>query len=238
MEQESQILEINLISAQGLKPPSTHIGRFQTYAVLWVDSSEKLRTRVDNLGGGNPTWNDKFLFRVAPDFISGDTSGVSVDIFSVGHFRDSLVGSVRFLLGNCLGKDSVVNGVKGTPAFTAVLIQRQSGRFEGVLNVAMAFYSSEDFQLMSGLNAVCFRDLMCGEKRRRRLSRIGSRRSQKWSGGDSCDFDMLGSFDVSDGAESTTSSSSSASTILKDCNGLRGGKEGVKCNGGGVCFVD
>ncbi|GAU13608.1 hypothetical protein TSUD_347120 [Trifolium subterraneum] len=58
------VLEINLISAQGLKPPSSLKRRFQTYALTWIDSSTKLRTRVDKIGGQNPTWNDKFLFKI------------------------------------------------------------------------------------------------------------------------------------------------------------------------------
>ncbi|KAG9155857.1 hypothetical protein Leryth_004110 [Lithospermum erythrorhizon] len=230
MEKESLVLEITLISAQGLKPPLTNMGKFQTYAVLWVDSSEKLRTRIDSVGSENPTWNDKFLFKVNANFITKETSGVCVDLFAVGHFRDSLVGSVRFLLGNCLVNDNEGGFVKSTPVFNAVLIQRPSGKFEGVLNVAISIFDdSVDFQLMNGLNAVCFRDLMGGERRRRRLSRIGSRRSEKSSGGSSCEFD-LGSVDLSDGTDSTTSSSSAQSGIMKEWNGGRCWKS----DGGGL----
>jgi len=38
------VLEITLISAQGLKEPSSKLRRMQTYALAWIDSSVKLRT--------------------------------------------------------------------------------------------------------------------------------------------------------------------------------------------------
>ncbi|XP_019261540.1 PREDICTED: uncharacterized protein LOC109239428 [Nicotiana attenuata] len=99
-EENTQILEINLISAQSLKTPITDFRRMQTYALLWVDSSNKLRTKIDHFGGENPTWNDKFHFCVSPKFFSGDTFGVSVEIYVVGVLKDFLVGTVRLLLSS------------------------------------------------------------------------------------------------------------------------------------------
>ncbi|KAI4328861.1 hypothetical protein L6164_021184 [Bauhinia variegata] len=99
-ETTTQVLEINLISAQGLKPQSFNLRRMQTYAVTWVDQHTKLRTQVDKLGGENPTWNDKFLFRVTSKFLASETSAVSVAIYSVGCFKDHLIGTVRFLISN------------------------------------------------------------------------------------------------------------------------------------------
>ncbi|EPS68074.1 hypothetical protein M569_06693, partial [Genlisea aurea] len=219
---ESRILEITLISAQGIKPPSGNLRRLQTYAVTWVNPATKLRTRVDSMGGENPTWNDKFLFRVCNDFISGDTSAVSVEIFAVGYIKDFLIGTVRFLLSSCFKRPGSVElsreeGTIGTPAFTAVQIRRPSGRFQGVLNIAAAVYQLLDYPIMEKETAVSFRDLMekretDAHRRNRRLSRGWSRRSQQSSGGESCDF--------SD-ADSTTSSSSTTSTALKELNCIR-----------------
>ncbi|KAK4339345.1 hypothetical protein RND71_040807 [Anisodus tanguticus] len=235
MEEGTQMLEINLISAQSLKTPIANLRRMQTYAILWVDSSTKLRTKIDHHGGENPTWNDKFLFRVSPEFISRDTSGVSVEIYAVGCIKDDLVGTVRLLISSCLNSNSGTS--TATPAFTAVQVRRSSGRFHGVLNIAATVYSSMDFSLLNGLSAICFRDLMQEKEnsrwtRRRRLSRVGSKRSEQSSGSESCDF--------SDGTDSTTSSSSSAavSTALKDWNCVRtvaemAGKKDLKSDGGG-----
>lgn len=234
---ETQVLEINLISAQGLKTPSANLRRMQTYAVTWINPAAKLRTRVDSLGGENPTWNDKFLFRVSDEFISGDTSAVAVEIFAVGYIKDFLIGSVRFLLSTCLKKTTLRASASersiGTPAFTALQIRRPSGRFQGVLNIAASVYYSSDYPILEKVSAVSFQDLM--EKREselrrlRRLSRGGSRRSQQSSGGESCDF--------SDGADSTTSSSSTASTALMEWNCVRemaGKMKAAKSDGGGL----
>ncbi|XP_060218499.1 uncharacterized protein LOC132645504 [Lycium barbarum] len=233
MEEGTQILEINLISAQSLKTPVANLRRMQTYALLWIDSSTKLRSKIDSFGGENPTWNDKFLFRVTPDFISSDTSGVSVEIYAVGYIKDHLIGTVRLLMSNMYSGISTA-----TPAFTAVQVRRPSGRFHGVLNIAASVYSSTDFTLLNGLTAVCFRDLMQekengGKWGRRR--RVGSKRSEQSSIGTvgSCDFDY------SDGTDSTTSSSSSSSvvsTALTDWNCVRtvmAGKNDLKSSDGG-----
>lgn len=228
----NQILEINLISAQGLKTPSGTRRRMHTYAVTWIDPTEKLRTRTDRVGAENPTWNDKFLFRVSSHFLACETSGVTVEIYAVGYIRDYLIGTVRFLLSSCLGKFPTSADAIGTPAFTAVQIRRPSGRFHGVLNIAASVSSSTcfDFVLFGRASAISFRDLMGAELEKekeadrrlgRRMSRIGSRSSVQSSGGESCDLDFSSLDLSSDGAESTTSSSSTASNALKEWNGVR-----------------
>lgn len=94
-----QLLEVNIISAQDLEPISK---KMKTYASAWVHPTRKLTTGVDNEGGNNPTWNDKFVFRVDEEFLQQDTSAVQIDIFSAHWFRDSLLGSVRILVGNLI----------------------------------------------------------------------------------------------------------------------------------------
>ncbi|CAN4108349.1 unnamed protein product [Withania somnifera] len=238
MEEGTLILEINLISAQSLKTTVANLRRMQTYALLWVDSSTKLRSKIDHFGGENPTWNDKFLFRVSSEFISSETSGVSVEIYAVGYIKDIIVGTVRLLISSCLSGIPNHGIGTATPAFTAVQVRRPSGRFHGILNIGAAVYSNTDFSLLNGLSAICFHDLMQEKEnsrwRRRRLSRGGSKRSEHSSGGESYDF--------SDGTDSTTSSSSSSaamSTALKDWNCVRSvaemaGKKDLKSNGGGL----
>ncbi|KAM7508599.1 hypothetical protein LguiA_019052 [Lonicera macranthoides] len=239
METSTQILEINLISAQGLKTPSANLRRMQTYALAYVNPSAKLRTRTDRVGGENPTWNEKFIFRVSPEFIAADTSAVSVEIYAVGCIKDFLVGTVRFLLSSCLSTASGGGGT-GTPAFTAVQIRRPSGRFHGVLNIAATVYDGSELNLMSGMPAICFRDLI-GESRRRGLHRRGSKRSEQSSGGESCDLSSCGGespAESTDGGDSTTSSSSNASTVLKEWNGgvkkEMAGKKEIESDGVGL----
>ncbi|CAI9095619.1 OLC1v1031608C1 [Oldenlandia corymbosa var. corymbosa] len=130
------ILEINLVSAQDLKKANKEQTQ-QTYAVVWVDdSSRKLRTRTDCFGGENPTWNDKFLFRVSSEFIYSATAGFNVEIYNVGrlHFtKDSLVRTARCLLSSCLGN-----------LITTVHVHRPSGRFQGFLDVGAGLCDKEN----------------------------------------------------------------------------------------------
>lgn len=222
----THLLEINLISAQNLKPPSKNLRKLQTYAVAYIHPSLKLRTRVDRLSAENPTWNDKFIFRVSSEFLSSETSAFTVDIFSVGVLKDALLGSVRFLLSNFLSPLSI-----GVPSFGAVQVRRPSGRFHGVLNVgAMLIDGSSEvgFSLAGVSSAIGYHDFMGGNHRRRRTHRRGD--SDMSSASESCGGDSV---DFSDGTESTASNSStaSASNVLKELNGRRdedgGNGEGV-----------
>ncbi|KNA08442.1 hypothetical protein SOVF_162480 [Spinacia oleracea] len=218
----THLLEINLISAQNLKPPSANIRRLQTYAVAYIDPTRKLRSRVDRLGGENPSWNDKFIFRVSSDFLASETSSFTVDIYAVGVLKDALLGSVRFLLSNCVCLHST-----GVPSFVAVQIRRNSGRFQGVLNVGAMVIdaSSEVGSSLAGVSAIGYRDFM-GESHQRRKHRRGV--SDQSSESESCGGDSV---DYSDGSESTDSSTS-GSNILKELNGRR--EMAGKCNGEGM----
>ncbi|OMO64364.1 C2 calcium-dependent membrane targeting [Corchorus capsularis] len=217
------VLEITLISAQGLKEPSSKLRRMQTYATAWVDSSVKLRTCIDRVGGENPTWNDKFLFKVSPEFLSSETSGVSVEIFSVGVLKDTLLGTVRFLVSNFLPTGSSFDALK-TPSFNAVQVRRPSGRIQGVLNVGATIRDGADVPALSGgVSAIGFRDLIIENIR-------ASNRSMKKSKSRdvlvSRENSFHGSDDQSDGCDSTVSSSSTAARALKEWNEVVGDLEG------------
>ncbi|KAJ4830413.1 hypothetical protein Tsubulata_018090 [Turnera subulata] len=215
---ETKVLEINLISAQDLKPPSSKLRRLQTYAAVWIDPATKLRTRIDRVGGQNPTWNDKFLFKVSRDFLSSETSGVFVEIYAVGCLRNPLIGTVRFLLSNVVAPPSAAaDEAVRTPACVALQIRRPSGRFHGVLTIAVAVLDgSGDFAALNGASAIGFRDLM-GEGSRRR----GRGDSRSFMPVDEEEAGEEEEVDASDGTDSTTSSSSTASTALKDWNRVR-----------------
>ncbi|KAK7834789.1 hypothetical protein CFP56_024055 [Quercus suber] len=93
------LLEINLVSAQDLEPVSKVM---HTYAVTWLNPERKLLTRVDQHGYTNPTWNEKFLFRVDNVFLNSDTSAIMVEIHASSWIRDILIGTVRVLVNNLL----------------------------------------------------------------------------------------------------------------------------------------
>ncbi|TYI71034.1 hypothetical protein E1A91_D08G265900v1 [Gossypium mustelinum] len=151
------IIEITLISAQGLKKTTT-FRRMRTYAVAWIDSSVKLRSCIDCVGGENPTWNDKFLFKVSSEFLYSETSGISIEIFADGIFRDTLVGTVRLLVGNLLRDGSSYIAIR-VPSFSAVQVRRPSGGFQGVINIGASVLWTSDVPAMSGVSAMGFHNL-------------------------------------------------------------------------------
>lgn len=201
--EKMHVLEINLISGQGLKPPSGTLRRMKTYAVAWVESSHKIRTRVDKVGAENPTWNDRFLFKVSSEFLARETSGITIEIYAVGSFRDHLVGTVRLILSNFLDLESKI------PSFTALQIRRRSGRFHGVLNVAaLVNHESEWSKELDDVSAIGYQDLMGkGESFRRRRRRDSLTRSTaSFSGSESRENSSCNESVNSDSGDSLPSS--------------------------------
>jgi len=235
------VLEINLISAQGLKPPSSPRRNFQTYALTWIDSSTKLRTRVDKIGGQNPTWNDKFLFRITPEFLASETSGVSVAIYAVGTFRDHLVGTVRFLISNILSSSSSADSGNRTPCFSAVQIRRPSGSFFGIMNIGAMVVAGSGFPALEKISAIGYRDLM-GEKIKNRRKKLLEQKSEEVTmageeaSSESCDNQSVDE----EGSTTTSSTSSPKTTALKEWNGVRelaAGNKGLAGSGFLCCLV-
>ncbi|GAU30880.1 hypothetical protein TSUD_15660 [Trifolium subterraneum] len=100
----------------------------------------RIRTRVDKTGGQNHTWNDKFLFKVTPEFLTSKTSGICVEIYAVGTFCDHIVGTVRFLISNILSFD-FVNGNR--TCFSTVQSRRPSKSFYRVTNIGATVMAAE-----------------------------------------------------------------------------------------------
>ncbi|CAN6486096.1 unnamed protein product [Victoria cruziana] len=127
------LLEITIISAQDLHPANRSMS---TYAVAWVQPDRKLCTRVESGSHTNPQWNDKFIFRVEEWFLRSEMSAVMVEIYCAGWLRDSLIGSVRVLIGNLLPAKGA--GIFAGMRFTALQVRRPSGRPQGILNLGIA----------------------------------------------------------------------------------------------------
>ncbi|KAL5542367.1 hypothetical protein UlMin_010077 [Ulmus minor] len=159
-----QLLELNVISAQDLVP----VGRsMRTYAVAWVHPDRKLSTRVDTNGHNNPTWNDKFVFRVDEEFLHTDTSAVMIEIYALHWFKDVHVGTVRVLVGNIIPppiRPFHNHHPQVGMRFVALQVRRPSGRPQGILNIGVALLHSSmrSMPLYSQLStsAVGYRELM------------------------------------------------------------------------------
>ncbi|KAK9288031.1 hypothetical protein L1049_016476 [Liquidambar formosana] len=167
-----QLLELNVISAQDLAPVSRSM---RTYAVAWVHPTRKLSTRIDSHGHINPTWNDKFVFRVDESFLRADTSAVMVEIYAVHWFKDVHVGTVRIIVGNLVPPPvrphhhQHLLGMR----FVALQVRRSSGRPQGILNIGVALLDSSMRSMplyrQLSTSAVGYRRLM-GEDTHRRSS--------------------------------------------------------------------
>ncbi|KAG8369788.1 hypothetical protein BUALT_Bualt14G0050100 [Buddleja alternifolia] len=159
-----QLLEINIISAQDLEPVSK---KMKTYATAWMHQNRKLSSCVDSEGSNNPTWNDKFVFRVDDEFLRQDTSAIMIEIYAVHWFRDVLVGTVRVLVGNLI-PPTRSHGHHGNHQigmrFVALQVRRPSGRPQGILNIGVALLDSSmrsmPLYTQLSMSAVGYRDLM------------------------------------------------------------------------------
>ncbi|KAI3459050.1 hypothetical protein Pfo_015713 [Paulownia fortunei] len=136
-----QLLEISLISAQDLTPISKSM---RTYAVAWVNPNRKLTTRTDQQGHTNPTWNDKFTFRVDNQFLISDNAAITVEIYTVSWFRDVLVGTVRVLISDLLAPPTGIplQNLPKNMRFVALQVRRPSGTPQGILNMGVALLDS------------------------------------------------------------------------------------------------
>ncbi|KAK3002016.1 hypothetical protein RJ639_021081 [Escallonia herrerae] len=157
-----QLLELSVISAQDLAPVSKNL---RTYGVAWVNPERKLRTRIDQQGQINPTWNDKFVFRVDDRFLTSDTSAVMIEIYALGWLRDIPVGSVRVLISNLI-PPSFRKQNNSSRRFVALQIRRPSGRPQGILNMGVSLLNNtmKSMPLYTELSAsaVGYRELMDG----------------------------------------------------------------------------
>ncbi|CAA0817474.1 Calcium-dependent lipid-binding (CaLB domain) family protein [Striga hermonthica] len=157
-----QLLEINVISAQDLEPVSK---KMRTYATAWMNPGRKLSSCVDTEGKNNPTWNDKFVFKVDEEFLRQDTSAVMIEIYAVHWLRDVLVGTVRVLVGNLIPPPTRSHAQNYTGMrFVALQVRRPSGRPQGILNIGVALLGSSMKSMalyrQLSMSAVGFRDLM------------------------------------------------------------------------------
>ncbi|KAA8538969.1 hypothetical protein F0562_025661 [Nyssa sinensis] len=154
------LLELSVISAQDLAPVSKTL---RTYGVAWVNPDRKLRTRIDHQGLTNPTWNDKFVFRVGEKFLNSESSAVMIEIYALGWLRDTPVGSVRVLISNLI-PPTIRKQSNSSRRFVALQIRRPSGRPQGILNMGVSLLDStmRSMPLYKELcaSAVGYRDLM------------------------------------------------------------------------------
>lgn len=128
-----------MISAQDLSPVSNSI---KAYAVAWLNPERKLATQIDQTGHTDPTWNEKFIFRVDDEFLGSENSVIMIEIYSSAWLRDVLVGTVAVLVSNLIPSGTRSGNRKPKLRFVALQIRRPSGRPQGILNIGVSLLDS------------------------------------------------------------------------------------------------
>ncbi|KAF0933407.1 hypothetical protein E2562_018514 [Oryza meyeriana var. granulata] len=143
-----QMLEVTVISAQDLH---RRFGRrVRAYAVAWADDAHKLRTDVDLAGGADPTWNDRFLFRVDDEFLQSDTAAVTVEVRAARRLLggDAVLGVTRIVVSTFVGPSGLTSsstrGTTGRQVASLQLRRPRSLRPQGIVNVAVALLDATD----------------------------------------------------------------------------------------------
>ncbi|CAL9132772.1 unnamed protein product, partial [Musa acuminata var. zebrina] len=125
-------LEVTVISAQDLYPAARSM---RTYAVAYFRSDHRVCTRIDASGHTDPTWNDKFVFRVDDAVLHSDTSAITIDVYAD---RPGLLPGPDILLGTARALLSTLRPSSATH-YAALQIRRPASlRPQGILNLGVA----------------------------------------------------------------------------------------------------
>lgn len=141
MQNNLPILEITIISAQDLMKRASlaFSGRLRPFITLTAASrgGKMYRTRVDDRGGANPTWGDKFEVCLDHDFWY---SGIYLQL----HTKHFLLGQSQ--LGWCLVPASdLLNRLApvGATQFLSYRLRARDGsRGHGIVNVAVRLHGA------------------------------------------------------------------------------------------------
>ena len=163
--QKYQLLEVSLVSAYDLDPPSSIANDdLRISAVLYIDPKQKLRSLAAETA--EPKWdNEKFVFIVDSETLNSITTAhLVVQLYgSCGdeddHDRDTLLGTSRVLLG-MLGNCGRHDAEQTTGTFREYHVRRTpDGDAQGVLNLGFTVLEglpiSDDQLVATGLAVDC-----------------------------------------------------------------------------------
>ncbi|GAU13544.1 hypothetical protein TSUD_346480 [Trifolium subterraneum] len=114
----------------------------KAYAVAWIDPERKLATQIDQDGHTNPTWNEKFVFRIDDEFLNAEDSVIMIEIYHSSWLRDVHIGTVAVLVNSLLPPGTRSGNRKPKLRFVGLQIRRPSGRPQGILNIGAAILDS------------------------------------------------------------------------------------------------
>ncbi|XP_010275059.1 PREDICTED: protein SRC2 homolog [Nelumbo nucifera] len=134
-ERRMREIEVLIHSAQDLKNVK-HVTKMRAYAVVYVEREHVAKTKVDEEGGVDPTWNEVVKVKFHEDLSEDDVmSALNVDIYAHGHIREKPVGSARVLLCDVLKGGDASEPADNPIQCMAIQVWRPSGRPQGLLNL-------------------------------------------------------------------------------------------------------
>ncbi|PIN23452.1 hypothetical protein CDL12_03828 [Handroanthus impetiginosus] len=128
-------IEVLIYSAQDLKNVK-HITKMRIFAEIYVERDVHVaRTRVDEHGGANPTWNEVVKVKFHKWLPEKDImAALNVDIYADSHVGlDKHVGSARVLLCDVLKGGDAEKPLDNPIQCLTVQVWRNSGRPQGWL---------------------------------------------------------------------------------------------------------
>ncbi|KAE8681314.1 hypothetical protein F3Y22_tig00111330pilonHSYRG00040 [Hibiscus syriacus] len=149
-------LEMTVVSAQGLKNPSSFLFSHRVRPFITITTFPPLnaagfQTRVDDKGGVNPTWGDKFHVPIHHNFFANRYSCVGLHLFT-----KRLIGG-QALLGWCHipAADIGMPPVGSVRQLSYRLRAADGTRTHGVVNVRVRLeghiHSSDTFTTVIGI---------------------------------------------------------------------------------------
>ncbi|KAL3755898.1 hypothetical protein ACJRO7_002877 [Eucalyptus globulus] len=128
------VLEVTVVSAQGLKNVNRRHGPTLPYAVVWVDPNNKRSTRVDDEGHTSPIWNHSLVITLP--LVPIEDATLSIHVVHAGSEEDTqpLIGWAWISLRDVLDEAGFGNTLK-----RSLQLMRPSGRPQGevVVEVCM-----------------------------------------------------------------------------------------------------
>ncbi|KAH9567121.1 hypothetical protein CY35_03G014500 [Sphagnum magellanicum] len=129
-------IEVSVMAAEELHNTSK-LGKMSVYTVLWVDPAMKKCTRVLHKIGKNPVWNDRMSLTLVngdQTLVSYPQSTLTVQVFSEGRIKDTLVGTtyislVEIARMNAMSPDPEEGNIVTLP------LHRPSRRIQGYIRL-------------------------------------------------------------------------------------------------------
>ncbi|KAH7425383.1 hypothetical protein KP509_11G051500 [Ceratopteris richardii] len=130
MTMEYRKVDVTIVSAENVKRAPL-LGKIRTYAVVWVEKQNRYKTRVDEDGNTNPSWNESLSLSVPESLFCHPGSYLHVEIYRTGSILgDKFLSMASIPLSELLrkpdGKEILMYELRG-----------RSGKRKGAVRLSM-----------------------------------------------------------------------------------------------------